>query len=150
MLDYQGNPVALGNEPEPASASAVSEWLAEAVDWLFKEFAIGGVNLENGDFMADFHPLVQAMRKNWPADDPEVFFHQGLSYKQALAAMSSHLEQKLCTYATYSGFQYTDSAVQNAGMGRKAPACLMCCQTGHGPMDPERHVAKLRPSVSVS
>ena len=123
MLDHEGKAVALAEEPGACLGHPLyQEWLAEAIEWLFREFAIGGVNLENGDFMTDYHPLVQAMRQNWPADDPEVFFHQGLSYNQALAAMSAHLEQKLCAYATYSGFQYTDSAIQNTGMGRKPPA----------------------------
>lgn len=123
MLDADGKPRGhAGNYGACLAHPAYQEWLVESIEWLFREFNIGGVNLENGDFLVDYHPLVQALRKDWPADDSEVFFHQGMSYKQALDIMRSHLASKLCTYATYSGFQYTDSVVQNTGMGKKPPA----------------------------
>jgi hypothetical protein len=123
MLDDKGEPLGFnGHHGACLAHPAYQAWLADSIDWLFREFNIGGVNLENGDFLVDHHPLVKALRQNWPADDPEVFFHQGMSYKQALDRMAPHLKDKLCAYATYSGFQKTASAVQNAGMGGKAPA----------------------------
>jgi hypothetical protein len=123
MLDAKGEPLGHnGNYGACFAHPAYQAWLAESVDWLHREFNIGGVNLENGDFLVDHHPLVKAVRPAWPADDPEVFFHQGMSYNQALTRMAPHLKSRLCAYATYSGFQYSADAVQNAGMGRQAPA----------------------------
>jgi len=101
---------------------AYQDWLKEALDWLFREFEIGGINLENGDFLVDYHPLYKTLRKEWPADDAEVFAHQGISYKQALTAIQNRLAGKLCTYATYTGFNYSEELVQDTGMGKKAPA----------------------------
>ena len=104
---------------------AYQEWLQGAIAWLFREFEIGGLNIENGDFLEDFHPLTQAQRSSWPQDDPEPFFFQGLSYRQALMAVPVPLENALVAYATYTGFQYTDAGVsQDAGMGKSPPAML--------------------------
>lgn len=123
MLDEKGSPLQHAGHPGACLAHpAYREWLAESIDWLHRTFAIGGVNLENGDFLVDHHPLMQALRRKWPADDPEVFFHQGMSYGQALEAMAARLDDRLCAYATYSGFQPTAGPVQNAGMGQRAPA----------------------------
>jgi hypothetical protein len=124
MLDDQGNPRRdhAGNYGACLAHPAYQEWLQKSLAWLFREFPIGGVNLENGDFLVDHHPLVRALRAQWPADDPEVFFHQGMSYRQALDRMAARLDDGLCTFATYSGFQYSERLEQNTGMGKKAPA----------------------------
>jgi hypothetical protein len=103
---------------------AFRDWLKESLRWLFREFAIGGLNIENGDMNVDFHPLTQALRKDWPADDPEPFFFQGLCYREALTAIENQLAGSLTTYATYTGFNYTDEPIQNTGMGKKPPAML--------------------------
>src|SRR5207248_1517950 len=87
-----------------------------------REFEIGGLNIENGDFLMDYSPSTLAARKQWPADDPDTFFFQGLSYKQALDAIANQLPHKLVAYATYTGFTFSDSLVMNLGMGKKAPA----------------------------
>ena len=103
---------------------AFQDWLKEALDWMLREFNIGGFNFENGDFMEDYHPLTQALRKDWPADDAEVFFHQGRSYQQALLSIQDRLPRIMAAYATYAGFQYCDKLVQDTGMGKKPPAML--------------------------
>jgi len=125
MLDQAGRPVEdHGGHGACPAHPAYAEWLHNALDWLFREFPIGGVNLENGDLQTDYHPLTQARRKDWPADDPEPFFFQGLSYQQALDAITEKLPDHLCTYATYTGFGYGDELVQNQTMGTKPPAML--------------------------
>ena len=125
MLAQDGKPMEYSGDNGACPAyPAYQQWLKDSLSWLFKEFEIGGINLENGDFLVDFHPLTQAARKNWPSEDPEAFFFQGLSYKQALDAISGELAGKLCTYATYSGFQYTNDLKQNTGMGKQPPAML--------------------------
>ncbi|MBI3987279.1 MAG: hypothetical protein HY343_10180, partial [Lentisphaerae bacterium] len=125
MLDKDGRPMSFNGVYGACLAHpAYQEWLRESVAWLYREFEIGGLYLENGDFVTDAHPLVQAMRKEWPADEPEVFFHQGMSYRQALMAIGDRLANTLGAYATYSGFQYTDTVTQNTGMGKRPPAML--------------------------
>jgi len=125
MLDAHGQPTTFdGANGACIGHPAFQAWVAEALDWLCREFPIGGVNLENGDFMVDHHPLTQAMRCHWPAGDPEVFFHQGRSYQQALRAIENRLPSITAAYATYAGFQYCDELVQDTGMGKQPPAML--------------------------
>ena len=125
MLDEKGQPREFNGKFGACPAHpAYQAWLRESLNWLFREFEIGGLNLENGDLMVDYHPLTLALRKDWPADDPEPFFFQGLSYRQALEAIRPRLTGKLATYATYSGFNYGKELGQNASMGTKPPAML--------------------------
>ena len=125
MQNADGTPKEFNGEYGACLAHpAYQAWLAESLAWLYREFAIGGVNLENGDMLVDHHPLVRALRANWPADDPEPFFHQGLSYQQALATIGARLPHTLGTYATYTGFNYGEQLVQNTSMGRRSPAML--------------------------
>lgn len=103
---------------------AFREWLAAGLDWLFEEFEIGGLNIENGDMLEDYNPLTQALRKDWPADDPEPFFFQGVCYKVALEELRDRLAGNIITYATYTGFSPSEEVRQNQGMGRRPPAML--------------------------
>jgi len=125
MLDEKGEPYSFNGDFGACPAHpAYQAWLRESLNWMFREFEIGGLNLENGDLLVDHHPLTQACKKTWPADDPEAFFFQGLSYQQALEAIRPRLASKLVAYATYTGFNYGERLVQNVSMGTKAPAML--------------------------
>ncbi|MBI2438718.1 MAG: hypothetical protein HYV36_07905 [Lentisphaerae bacterium] len=125
MLTEKGQPMEFNGEYGACLGHpAFQAWLKESLDWLFREFEIGGLNLENGDFLVDYSPLAKALRQGWPADDPDVFFHQGRSYQQALLAIQDRLPDILATYATYAGFQYCQELKQNTGMGQKPPAML--------------------------
>ena len=83
---------------------AFLNWLQDGIRWLFREFAIGGANLENGDFMVCCEPRCKAHKANWPKDDPDFFRLQALSYQPALEAIEDQLRDKLVTWATYTGF----------------------------------------------
>lgn len=126
MLDENGEPrgSTYGEYGACPAHPAYQDWLKESLQWLYKEFEIGGINLENGDMLVDYHPLTQAARKSWPADDPEPFFFQGLSYKQALDAIKDKLPGTLATYATYTGFNYGEELIQDTSMGKTPPAML--------------------------
>ena len=80
------------------------DWLQESIQWLFREFAIGGANLENGDFMVCHDPGCKAQKASWPETDPDFFRLQALSYEPALRAIEGQLKDKIVTYATYTGF----------------------------------------------
>jgi hypothetical protein len=126
LINKDGQPS--GGSACPAHP-AFKDWLREGMQWLLREFEVGGFNLENGDLLVDYHPLTRAARKDWPADDPEVFFFQGLSYKQVFDAVGPRVKDLLGTYATYSGFAYglapdLETNQNTASMGAKPPAML--------------------------
>lgn len=125
MLDRDGKAKTYNGEYGASPAHpAFREWLAESLHWLFDEFEIGGLNFENGDMLEDYSPSTQALRKDWPADEPEPFFFQGLCYKHALEPVRDRLTRNIITYATYTGFSPTEGVKQNEGMGRRPPAML--------------------------
>ena len=131
MLDEKGQPYSFNGDFGVCPAHpAYQSWLRDSLTWMFKEFEIGGLNLENGDLLVDYHPLTRAMRKQWPPDDPEAFFFQGLSYRQAFEAIRSRLANKLVACATYTGFNYGKELVQNVSMGTRLPAMLQLLPAG--------------------
>jgi hypothetical protein len=98
------------------------EWVQKGVNWLFKEFAIGGVNLENGDFVVCYCPRCKERREQWPKDEPLFWFHQYLGYEPALRALKPHCKDKLITWATYKGF------MPGSGPGQNQHAYLECAR----------------------
>ena len=78
--------------------------LASAAGWLFREFRIGGANLENGDYLVCYCSRCRKLQAQQPADDPAFWHHQCLGYAPVLKAIEGHLQDKLVTWATYKGF----------------------------------------------
>ena len=101
MVDEKGESHEHGACP---THPAYLDWLTEAMQWLFREFAIGGANLENGDFLVCHEPRCKAQKDQWPPDDPDFFRLQALSYVPALEAVADQLKDRIVTYATYTGF----------------------------------------------
>ncbi|MGQ9684348.1 MAG: hypothetical protein ACUVX9_17620 [Anaerolineae bacterium] len=101
---------------------AFLQWLQEGIRWLFREFEIGGANLENGDFMEDYHPLTLEFARTWPADDIPFFRFQAMSYIPAVEAVADLLDAKLVTYATYTGFVPGEITRE----GEEDPNCTHC------------------------
>jgi len=101
MVNKEGEPQGSGACP---THPRYVEWLQESMEWLFNEFAIGGANLENGDFLVCHEPRCQAHKDEWPAGDPDFFRLQGLSYIPGLQCIKDKLRDNLVTWATYTGF----------------------------------------------
>jgi len=122
MMDADGKAM-----PGSACAAhpAYRQWLIDGTQWLYKEFNIGGINLENGDYLVDHNPLMIELQKDWPADDPQIFANQAVSYKIALDAIADRLDDTLTTYATYTGFV---PGKVPAGAARLAYGHLMDCE----------------------
>jgi hypothetical protein len=99
-------------------------WMSEGLQWLFDEFSIGGVNLENGDFMICHCDRCKAHKADWPADDVDMFRMQALAYLPAIKALKQHLADKLILWATYCPWtfefpqQYPDP---NSPLPKKQP-----------------------------
>ena len=83
------------------------EWIREGIKWLFDEFSIDGINLENGDFVVCYCPECREHKEKWPAGDPDFFRHQALGYEEPLKTLAEIKELRkdiLITWATYTGF----------------------------------------------
>ena len=71
MLNEKGEPYTFNGDFGACPAHpAYQAWLRDSLRWMFREFEIGGLNLENGDMLVDHHPLTRAMRKDWPGRRP--------------------------------------------------------------------------------
>jgi hypothetical protein len=81
-------------------------WMSEGLQWLFDTFAIGGVNMENGDFMVCKCERCQAQKARWPADDVDLFRMQALAYVPAINAVKNYLKDKLVLWATYTPWTF--------------------------------------------
>jgi len=113
MVDEQGQRQEHG---ACSTNPAFIAWIQEAVQWLFREFEIGGANLENGDFLVCHDPGCKQHKAQWPKDDPDFFRLQALGYKPALDAIRDLLPDNLVTWATYTGF-LPGKAPEGVGMG---------------------------------
>lgn len=101
MIKEDGSPRAGSACP---SHPAFRAWMTEGLEWLFREFAIGGVNFENGDLMVCHCPRCNEHKAGWPDGDPDFFRLQAMSYVPALQTLDRQLADKLITWAAYTGF----------------------------------------------
>lgn len=81
----------------------VIDWMKRSAEWLMTAFEIGGVNLENGDFLTCYCDRCKERSAGMP-DQPEYYKAQMFGYGPSLEALAPYLEEDWITYATYSGF----------------------------------------------
>ena len=104
----------------------VIDWVKRGTIWLMETFEIGGLNLENGDFLQCYCPRCREMSQDAGGGDAGYFQGQLNGYGPALEALAPYLGEKWITYATYAGF-HTGRAEGDAPhftpfMGERAPA----------------------------
>jgi len=116
-LDENGKPYEHGVCP---SHPRFIEWLGEGIRWLLREFAVGGANLENGDFVVCHCARCRERQADAPAGEPAFWRQQCLGYGPALQAVEDQLEEKFITWATYKGFV--------PGSGERQKHAYMECQ----------------------
>lgn len=131
--------------PRPGSACAghpaFREWMAEGLAWLFREFAIGGMNLENGDLMVCHCPRCREHKAAWPVNDPDFFRLQAMSYVPALQTLTGKLADNLITWATYTGF-LPDGVMANMSPGEFQLASMYCQRPAIFDRAPEQSIAQ--------
>jgi hypothetical protein len=89
-------------------------WVAGGLEWLYRAFPIGGLNLENNDLMVDYSEAGNAGRARIDSGEADYFKDQYFAYKTALEVAEKLAPQGWNTYATYSGFG-RGRDVSNAG-----------------------------------
>jgi len=93
--------------PIPAlcpSKSRNQQWLREGAEWFFTEFpGLGGVNLENGDFlMCECEDCKRARER--PGNDPNFYYDMMANQLPIIEVGSKLIPQAWFTFATYTGF----------------------------------------------
>jgi len=109
-VNDKGEPVDRLCPSDPAN----QDWLREGMSWLYREFPIGGVNLEHGDFAVCHCERCRKGREAFPAEDPDYYKDMAASVLPALEAAYRAIPDSWITYATYTGF--------SAAMREKPPA----------------------------
>lgn len=103
----------------------VIDWMKRGAEWLMETFEIGGVNLENGDFLTCYCDRCRERRSQLSPGEPAYFQDQLAGYAPCMEALASYLDERWITYATYAGFNTrsveSDAPHGTDGMGSHAP-----------------------------
>ncbi|HOF40413.1 MAG TPA: alpha-glucuronidase family glycosyl hydrolase [Candidatus Hydrogenedentes bacterium] len=90
-------------------------WLREGTRWFLETLPdLGGVNLENGDWIICWSEDCLAARHQ-PENDPNFFWDQMATYQPCLDAADAVRPDAWLTFATYAGF--SEGAIQGAMHG---------------------------------
>jgi len=80
------------------------DWLDEGARWLFENFAIGGVNLEMGDFFVCHCEGCKKARAAIDSDEAEYYKDMAISHMVTLKTMRQLNPNAWLSYATYTGY----------------------------------------------
>jgi Glycosyl hydrolase family 67 N-terminus len=98
---YEGKPVP--GCPCPSKPEN-KKWLADGARWLFENFAIGGVNLEMGDFFVCPCPDCSRARAAIASDEPDYYKDMAICLRELIPVMRAAAPDAWLSYATYTGF----------------------------------------------
>jgi hypothetical protein len=79
-------------------------WSRDALEWLCDRFSIGGVNLENMDFMVDHSRRARLARARMRTGESDFFKDQYHAYRIALETLDKLRPDGWNLYATYADF----------------------------------------------
>ena len=131
------------------------QWLRDGAEWLFSNLPdIGGINLENGDFMSCYCDECRAERAR-PENDPNCFWDMMTSQKPILEVARHRRPDGWMTFATYVGF--TEATARNIGKTSVYPPKFVnqtldnaiCQWTLTGMTTPATWPAEVRPPASL-
>jgi hypothetical protein len=86
------------------SKKANQDWLDDGAKWLFSTFAIGGVNLEMGDFFVCHCDDCRRARAAIPSQEPDYYKDMAVSHMITLKTMRRLAPDAWLSYATYTGY----------------------------------------------
>ncbi len=99
-IEKNGHP---HNAPCP-SKKANQDWLDRGAEWLFKEFQVGGVNLEMGDFFVCYCDDCKKARSAIASSEPDYYKDMAISHRVTLKTMRRLAPDAWLSYATYTGY----------------------------------------------
>lgn len=97
------------------------QYIQESLKWLVTAFPVGGVYLENGDYIVDHSALAKRARKRIPGQEEDFLKDQYAAYRCAFDAMQEVCPDAWNIYATYCGFDRDGNRAQDRGLGDKVP-----------------------------
>lgn len=102
-------------------------WLREGTRWLLGTLDLGGLNIENGDFVLCSCARCGQARADLPGDDPDVFKEMQLSIAPVIEEAIAARPDIWTTWATYTGFERRSLPPE---LGVDVPQDV----AGHGPI----------------
>ncbi|MBI2442216.1 MAG: hypothetical protein HYV35_12700 [Lentisphaerae bacterium] len=93
------------------------DFIAAAVEWLFRTFPVGGCNMENMDLMVDYSPAGKRARARLKTGESDHYKDQYFAYKTALEVADRLAPNGWHCHATYTGFHTGSSAPGGYDMG---------------------------------
>ena len=112
------------NAPCP-SKKANQDWLDRGAEWLFQTFAIGGVNLEMGDFFVCHCPDCKRVRAAISSAEPDYYKDMAVSHMVTLKTMRRLAPEAWLSYATYTGYS-AEMAQSPPKFAAMIPADALC------------------------
>lgn len=100
---------AIGPSGKPRNAICPSkkvnqEWLDRGAEWLLANFAVGGVNLEMGDFYVCYCEDCKRARAAIKSQEPDYYKDMAISHMVTLRKLRSLKPDAWLSYATYTGY----------------------------------------------
>ena len=147
----KGEPIASMIDPlKPMN----QQWLRDGAEWLFTNLPdIGGINLENGDFMSCYSDECRAERAK-PENDPNCLWDMMVSQKPILEVAQRMRPDGWMTFASYIGF--TEERVRVLGKNavfppkfvQQTPSNAICQWTITGMTTAKSWPTEVRPPAS--
>ena len=80
------------------------KWIQQGVEWVYRNFPIGGGNFGSNDFMVDHSNVAKRKRKKLKSDEAEPFKDQYAAYVKGLETAHDQDPDAWNLYSTYCGF----------------------------------------------
>lgn len=97
------------------------EYVRRSLEWMMKAFPVGGVYLENGDYMVDHSEMAKKARQQIPSGEEDFLKDQYAAYLCALEVLDRVCPEAWNVYVTYCGFDMNGAERLDRGLGKELP-----------------------------
>jgi len=97
------------------------EYVRRSIEWLMKGFPVGGIYLENGDYLVDHSEMAQDARKAFLSGEEDFLKDQYAAYLCALEVLDEVCPEAWNVYVTYCGFDMNGGDRFDRGLGQEVP-----------------------------
>jgi hypothetical protein len=97
------------------------QYIQRSIEWAATAFPIGGIYLENGDYLVDHSRAAVRARKRIPTGEEDFLKDQYAAYRPALEVFDRLNPDAWNIYATYCGFDVNNPDSTQRGLGGVEP-----------------------------